>query len=221
MTKPQKMTKGTSKAQRRAKAKSKNRRTISLAGGMVATAPIGQGQSPKQEDARKTAIQSRVRRYKIEATASKTAEQEAASPLCGSGIGMCIRSVGGQAAIDMADAWGAICAARHAFVTRYLGLTETAQGSAVAMQSEAMQADVSHTIDIRSPEEKDRDAVRSWDRWEAAINALPAPQFKRAIRNAITGGLDGLGGDVWQDDAPTQKGRNFIAALGVLVKTTA
>ena len=219
MTATQKMTKGTSKAQRRAKAKT--RRTINLAGGEVSTAPAGQGQGQAQEEARKTALAARVRVYGIKRTIARKAEEEAADPMCGSGVGMCIRSIAPSVARDVWQTWQSICAAQLNYRARILGMTGSPQGSAIAMLTEAMAADVSHTIDIRGPEERDIAARRAWKAWQASINSLPLPQYKWAMRSALSGGMDGMGADTWRDGAPTQYGRNLVAALIALTDTKA
>ena len=206
----EKPTKARSKRQRIAR--KRERRTISLANGDTATAPIGQGQRKAPEDARKTALQARVRVFGIGGAEPMKA---AVSPLCGSGVGHCIIALAKDQAAT-ADIWHRLCAAQHNYRTRILGLSGNPQGSAIAMQPDAMQADTGHTIDIRSAEEKDEGAKRQWANAEASINALPVPQWKWAIRGAMNGGIDGLGADVWRDGKPTSRGKVLVQALVAL-----
>ena len=205
-----KSTKAVSKRQRRARAK--ERRTISLANGDTATAPIGQGQRKTPEDARKTALHGRVRVFGI---TGADAVKAAANPLCGSGVGNCIIALAKDQAAT-ADTWHRLCVAQYNYRTRILGLSGNPQGSAIAMQSDAIQVDTGHTIDIRSADEKDAGAKRAWASALASISALPVPQWRWAIRNAMSGGMDGMGGDVWRDGKPTGRGRVLVQALVAL-----
>lgn len=210
-----KPTKAVSK--RQARARKRERRTITLANGETATAPIGQGQRKAPEDARKTAAQARVRVFGM---TGADADRAALNPLCGSGVGQCIIALAEDQAATK-DTWNRLCAAQHNYRTRILGLSGNPQGSAIAMQPDAMQADTGHTIDIRSADEKDEGAKRAWANAEASINALPVPQWKWAIRSAMDGGIDGMGGDVWRDGQPTSRGKVLVQALVALgVKRT-
>lgn len=214
----QKLTKGTSKAQRRKKAK---QRHISLANGDAATEPRTRGVSQPAEDARKVATEARVRVFGIKRTIKRKATEEAADPMCGSGVGMCIRhTIAETDRRKIWDTWQSLCASQLNYRTRILGMTGHPQGSAIAMQSEAMQADVSHTIDIRTPDERDAAAKRLWLGWQASIRALPVLQIRWAVDNALSGGIDGEGGDVWRDGLPTARGRNLVAGLVALANTT-
>ena len=206
----EKPTKAISKRQRIAR--KRERRVITLANGDTATAPIGQGQRKPPEDARKTALHGRVRVFGIDGA---DAVKRAANPLCGSGVGMCIIALAKDQAAT-ADTWHRLCAAQHNYRTRILGLSGTPQGSAIAMLPEPMQTDTGHSIDIRSADEKNDGAKRAWAAVEAAINALPVPQWKWAIHNAMNGWIDGMGGDVWRDGCPTARGRVLVQALVAL-----
>lgn len=112
-----------------------------------------------------------------------------------------------------AQTWRAIITAQHNYRTRILGQTGYPKGAAIAMVPDRMEADTGHTIDIRTADEKDAAAKRAWASWEAAIKALPMPQWIWAIRNALNGGMDGEGGDVWRDGQPTARGRVLVDAL--------
>lgn len=253
-----KPTKAMSKRQRIRK--KRERRTITLANGDTAIdRPTGRDRThtnQPQEDARKTALEARVRVYglntnegqmkaikkaiepvrgstfdrlvaaandakkQIRAAAEidqRKAMDAAINPLCSDGVGNCIIALvpkSDQGKIR--DTWHRLCAAQHNYHTRILGVTGNPQGSAIAMLPEPIQTDTGHTIDIRSAEEKDAGAKRAWAAAEASINALPVPQWKWAIRNAMNGGIDGQGGDVWRDGKPTARGRVLVQALVAL-----
>ena len=209
MTATQKMTKGTSKAQRRKKA----RRAVSLANGESAPNRDNLGGRPVQEDAANVMLRARCNRYGI---TGKDAMQRAKSPIFGSDVGACIERFIGPALGDVFYAWDGISRSHANYKTRIIGQTGNPQSSAIAYVSEPMQSDTGHTIDTRSPEERDIAAIRSWDHWEAAINMLPAPQFKWAIRSALGGGFGGV--EVWRDKQPTTTGRVVVQALAMLAQ---
>jgi len=64
------------------------------------------------------------------------------------------------------------CSAERAWRTRYLGNTGDPQGANIGMMPEPMQADTSHTVDLRSPEEKDSDTIAARSRWLAHLAKL-------------------------------------------------
>ena len=203
MTTITKPTKARTKAARRRKSK------ISLANGDTANSrPTGRDRrhtNQPAEDARTVALAARVRVHGIAADA-------ATSPLCTDAVDRCIMALAkDQAAV--AQTWRAIITAQHNFRTRILGQTGYPKGAAIAMVPDRMEADTGHTIDIRTADEKDAAAKRAWALWESAIKALPVPQYIWAIRNALNGGMDGEGGDVWRDGQPTARGRVLVDAL--------
>ena len=200
----EKPTKARSKRQRRAR-----KREIALAGGDSApNRPTGRDRrhtNQPAEDARTVAIAARIRVHGIAADA-------ATSPLCTDAVDRCIMALAKDQAAT-AQTWRAIITAQHNYRTRILGQTGYPKGAAIAMVPDRMEADTGHTIDIRTADEKDAAAKRAWATWEAAIKALPVPQWIWAIRNALTGGMDGAGGDVWRDGQPTACGRVLVDAL--------
>lgn len=211
MTATQKMTKGTSKAQRRKKA----RRAVSLANGETAPNRDNQGGRPVQEDAATVVLRARCNRYGL---TGKDAMSLARSVVFDSDVGACIHRIIGDDWQTVHGVWRHLLASNANYKTRYIGQTGNPQSSAIAYVSEPMQSDTGHTVDTRSPEERDIAAIRSWDHWEAAINMLPAPQFKWAIRNALG---DGFGGaEVWRDRQPTTTGRVVVQALVHLAQSS-
>ena len=206
----QKLTKGTSKAQRRAK-----RRAITLPNGESAPNRDNIGGRPVQEDAANVALRARCNRYGL---TGKDAMSLARAVVFDSDVGACIHGIIGNDWQAIHGAWRHILASHANYKTRVIGQTGNPQSSAIAYVSEPMQSDTGHTIDTRSPEERDTAAIRSWGHWEAAINALPAPQFKWAIRSALG---DGFGGaEVWRDRQPTTTGRIVVQALVHLAQSS-
>lgn len=208
MTVQEKITKARTKAQR----KRAKRRTISLPGGETATQRPGQGDRKPQEDARAVALAARIRVHGI-------AKDDATSPLCTDGVDRCILALTrSQERADITQAWLRLITAQHNYRTRILGQTGYPKGAAIAMLSDAMQTDTGHSIDIRTADERDAAAKRAWAACQAAIAALPAPHLIWAIRNALTGGMDGQGGEVWRNGQPTARGVVLVQALQHLAK---
>lgn len=200
-----KITKAKTRGQRK-----RDRQRITLAGA-TAVAPAGPGRPP-QEDPRKVATQARVRVYGIK-------PDDATSPLCTDSVDRCIMAL--SSATDRADivqAWLRLITAQHNYRTRILGMTGYPKGAAIAMLPDAMQTDTGHSIDIRTADERDTAAKRAWSACQNAINALPVPHYIWAIRNALTGGMDGAGGDVWRDGQPTPHGAVLVQALRALAR---
>jgi hypothetical protein len=132
-----------------------------------------------------------------------------------SDMGRCIMALSqGDDLRMLRNAWAALSAARANYRTRIIGQTGNPQGAAIAMVPEAMQTDQSLRVDLRTPEERDRDARRHWHEWEAAIKRLPTPQHKWAIKSALNGFLGE--GSLWQDKAPTTSGIVAVAALRIM-----
>ena len=189
----------------------RNRAKISLAGGEIATAPIGQGQRPPSDDPRKTAINARIR-------ACGATKDTALDPSQTDDVTRCISAVldaPNQADLcrQLHDLWGRLLAMTQQYQTRILGLTGSPQRSAMPMLSEAMQTDQSHTIDTRTSEERTADAQRAHRHWWSKIGALPVPQMIWVIRSALGGSIGGLGLELWRDGKTTDKGKLMVQAL--------
>ncbi len=157
------------------------------------------------EDARKPALEARVRVAGVESA------EAAISPLCGHDIGLCIRAMhpGHDVQARLWDVWQAMSAARRQWRMRYLGQTGDPQGAAIAMVPDAMQTDQGLTVDLRSPEDRDKAAKAGEAYWSEHIAAVPVPQMQMALRSAI----DGFGAVLWHAGKPTANGRNAVLAL--------
>jgi len=192
----------TSKA---AKRKSRKRtRTISLPGGDTATVPKLANSREPQEDPRNVVINARVRVFGIKADDAPRRSTQA---------DCCIDSVSDSEALR--QVWQSILASRRNSRLRN-GIPDGPKCSTFTMISDALQTDTSPTIDIRTAEERDTSAKRSREMWDARIKALPATQMIRAIFEAMDGGINGQGGELWADGKPTTRGVVFVAALRVL-----
>ncbi len=193
----------TSKAQRR-------KRKISLPGGE--TIPQRAATDPrreKQDDPMMTVAAARMRRTGIESAS------DAVQPICGTDIGLCIRTLtAGDDRASAINTWEALSAAHRNYRALYIGMTGNPQGAAIAMVPEPMETDQSLRVDLRTHDEKVRSAKVSWDGWNAKISALPAPNLKWAIRGALNGFLGEE--SLWRDAKPTSSGRASVSALLIM-----
>jgi hypothetical protein len=196
------VTKAATKSQRRRRAKS---RTISLPGGESVPSPrngIPRVHATPKDDTPPPIIEARRR-------------MGSASPedtLNESDMGRCILALStGDGLRTLRDAWGAISAARQNFKTRCMSNPGNPQSAAAPILSQAMETDPSLRVDLRTPGERDEAAARTWKAWQAAIDALPVP----ALRWALRGALDGFMGEgrLWRDGRPTDTGKAAVAAL--------
>ena len=161
-----------------------------------------------EQDAMRTVTESRIRQAPQHA-------ENARAPMAGEPIGMCILELAEpHERAPLWQTWCAMTAAHRAYRLRYLGATAEPANAALPMLPDPMQTDQSPRVDLRDPDEKVRDAVAGWQRWEARINALPIPMHRWAIRGA----LDGFGGAHWQDGRPTARGRSAVQALRLLTE---
>lgn len=192
-----------SKAER--KRRTRNRK-ISLPGGETSHHPISAGR-PVQEDALAVAREARARVYAVPIKA-------ALDPMRGSQAGCCIAEQPDR--VEMWQVWQSICTARRNSRLRN-GISDGPKCATIAMIPDQMQTDESLRVDMRTSEERDTAAKRAWDGWQGRINALPAP-MRWPIRNALDGGINGQGGELWADGKPTSRGVAFVVSLRVLTK---
>ena len=184
------------------KRKSRKRsRTISLPNGDAATAPPMQGSREPQEDPRNVALEARARVFNIK---PDDAPRRSTQADC------CIDSMSDSQALR--EVWQSILASRRNYRLRN-GIQDWPKCATIAMVLDAMQTDTSLTVDLRTDDERDTAAKRAWQSWLDRINALPAPQMIRSIKDAMDGGINGQGGELWKDGKHTTRGVVFVIAL--------
>ena len=111
--------------------------------------------------------------------------------------------------------WQGFCAACRTYRIRILGMTVTAKGVALAMMPEPMETDQSHSVDLRDPETRDRDATNAWIAWQGHLGHLPTRDrtlLQRCEKEESR--------DLWKDSgkgpAPTPAGLDTLKALRAL-----
>lgn len=197
------------KGDRRRKHRARESKTMPLVD-ELALAPVPRRQPNGQkrrnnDDPQAVARASRQRHCSV-------AEADALDPILGTDMGRCIRALtSGDDRRELVEAWAALSAARRNYRMRIIGQTGEPQNAALPLIHDAMETDPSLTVDLRTAEERDNAAIRAWDAWSAAIQSLPFPQMKWAIRGALDGFLGE--GRLWLDGEPTATGRVAVHAL--------
>lgn len=164
-----------------------------------------------EKDAANVALAARVKRGAKDADAAR-------DPLHGSDMGRCILAITtGDDLQKLRQAWASICAAHHEYCARILSRSPHPQGAAIAVMPEPMEADPSLRVDLRTPDDKDKAAKRTWDMWSKRIATLPTPMHRWAISNAIVGPISDSG--LWIDGQPTAQGRVAVMALKIIADT--
>jgi len=195
---------------RKKRNRAKARKPISLSGGASVNPRPSQGYRADlhQPPDDVVALSARARRAGIK-------EEDARDPLAGSEIGWCINKLRKDSREQHAlhDEWQSLSAAWITYVRRCLGLNPHPQSSSLAAIPDRMETDQSHSIDIRTPDERDRASHDAWFAWLDRLMTLPADQ-----QHALRGHLQGYGKPIWHDaaTAPTRTGVLAVDALAAL-----
>ena len=139
---------------------------------------------------------------------------DANAPMLTSELGCIIASkLKRDEAAQVWDIWQRYSMAERTYRIRYIGTTGDPQGAAIQMVPEPMQSDQSASVDMRSQEERDRDAVNNYMRWQGHLGCLTAHQAS-ALRQAERGN----GKVLWVDGVATSAGVYTFNALLDLVE---
>lgn len=166
------------------------------------------GRFVKQEDPEaKQAMEARCRIYGTDSI------DAVANPMAGSAIGMVImREVRDKyECARLWSTWQGLCASFRTYRQRIIGQTGDPQGAAALSPPDKMQADVSHSVDLRSPDERDADAIASYRRWQSLLSQIGQTPSKRLIDAERDAGRP-----LWANQMPTRDGRAALAALTTL-----
>lgn len=160
-------------------------------------------------DPRKTALQARVRQFGGQDT--QKGRKAVSDDFCGSQIGFVMKAkcsdIEARALWQTFRAW---CMAEDQYRRRYIGQSEHAKGTAIVMVADEMQTDTSLTVDLRDADQRDRDAVRSWMRWQGYLGRL-SRDHHRAMHDARLERVE-----LWRDHMPTKRGLVALNALRAL-----
>jgi len=110
------------------------------------------------------------------------------------------------------DDWSA---AESAYRRRYVGQSEYANNAALQMLPERFEADTSHTVDLRSDEEKDRAAINGWKHWQGLLGHLDRSMLV-ALHDARLERAE-----LFKDQKPTPRGMYALESLKALHRIVA
>lgn len=153
-------------------------------------------------------LDARCRRYGVGSGTQSRLQLSAAS--CSHDLGLIMLRAGFEQSMRARNwgTWSAWTAAERTYSTRIIGQTGDPKGSTIAMVSEPMATDESHSVDLRDSETRDNDAVTNWMRWRGYIGRLGTEErvlLHRARREE--------GKPLWVDGFPTRDGTTTLAAL--------
>ena len=135
-----------------------------------------------EEDPRAAFLNARCRRFGIDQTDENRSRMAGVHLCCD--LGFVLEAACKPA--DIAPLWDVFsrwCRAEAVYRARYVGQREQPASAALTMVPEPMETDPSLTVDVRSQDERDRDAVSGWMRWQGFLGHLPA-QHRTVLHNA-------------------------------------
>lgn len=164
------------------------------------------------EDARNTALDGRLRQFG--GLCSPDARQAISGQHMGAAIGMVMQreaQMQREPPIDVPrlwTVWQAWCTAERTYSMRINSQTGSPKGSSFAAIPERIETDTGHTVDTRTPDQRDADAIRGWMIWRGYLGQLDAHETT-ALHHARRED----GPPIWADCRPTVHGQVALDAL--------
>lgn len=162
-------------------------------------------QKIKRDDAQKTVREARVRKTGL-------SEREVMDAKYGEAIGYVIL-LEAKSKADIETLWKTYCDfdhVDHVYFSRVLNRSRFPAGAKMEFVPERVEADPDARPDLRSDEEKARNAVADWMRWQGYLGRLPGQQRSAVIRAVRQMDM------VLIDEKVTPQGRFFVEALRAL-----
>lgn len=166
----------------------------------------------KQEDARMTVLQARCRH--LQRPVTNEACLSLTWPGHGDPAGQAL-DMGASDSDERDNLWGVfkrLDAADEAYSRRYVGIRRFPNVAKVEFLPERFETSADDPLDTRTADEKDRDAVNVWMRWQGLLGRLPAADrsvidavMRRRIEPVRSGVL-------------TAAGRGFVEAMKNLLE---
>lgn len=170
------------------------------------------------DDPSKEALNTRCRIMGWEETRANRAIVSA--PMYGTDMGRCIsqflKSGTHASAMRAWEAYTGLYAADRAYRLLVIGVTGDPKGADIKMVPEPMEADQSHTVDVRDWSEKHADAVNRWERWQGYLGQIDA-SYAQLLRSVVRDTCPPL----WQDAKATWDGTQALVALSLLADVVA
>ena len=155
------------------------------------------------EDPRMPALAVRARLFSQKADLKNMAAQH-----MGSDIGRAIQACEPDDVARLWSVWQAWCMAEWTYSMRINSQTGSPKGSSIAFLPERIETDTGHTIDTRTPDQRDADAIRGWMIWRGYLGQLDAHEAT-ALHHARRED----GPPIWADCRPTVHGQVALDAL--------
>lgn len=162
-----------------------------------------------EHDPRKIALDARCRMFGVDTT--KANRDALSGQHNGSQLGLVLEYEYANAKHHIPplwDTWQGFAKAERTYRLRYLGQSGTAKGASIAMVPDRMETDKSPTIDMRTQEQRDREAVANWMRWRGYMDRLDV-----GLRTLLHDLEQDREGALWANNKPTQRGLMTLAAL--------
>lgn len=153
------------------------------------------------------ALDARCRAFGI--APSPSAREAMRGPEAGSPIGMVLMRLcrDGAEVSRLWTVWQGWCSAERVYRSRYIGQTGDPKGASLPVLPEPLQTDQNHTVDTRTGDERDRDAVNGWMRWQGYLGHLSG------ARQGLLHGARNGSWTLWDNCCPTRDGFALLAAL--------
>lgn len=156
-----------------------------------------------QEDPRAVVIAARIR-------AGAPNADEAQRPMWGEAAGQAIAQQAPAEAPELWDTFKRIDAADDAYARRFTGIRRFPNVAKLEMMPERFETRDDDRPDSRTPDEKDRDAVANWQRWQGLLASMCQGQ-RAVILDAMRHRMRLMHGG-----KATKAGKAFVAAMQAL-----
>lgn len=167
--------------------------------------------SRPKEDPMRTALNSRCLRFGLSPNAENREICRSPWMCCDIGFVIEARTSGRDHMHRKSRLWDVFarwCRAEATYRARYLGQVEAPASAALQMVPDAVETDPSATVDTRDQDQRDRDAVNNWMRWQGFLGRLSAD-----ARTLLQCARRGDGPPLWRDGQPTDAGLRALVAL--------
>lgn len=168
--------------------------------------PNGRAARGGEHDPRRGALDARCRRMGIEP--NRENRKRMGAPHMSMQIGMALELTFERDEVDRL--WGVLknwLRAEWIYRSRILGQREYPKTAAIQMIHERFEVDLSQAPDLRSEEDKDKDAANMWMRWQGCLGHLSRDQ--RALLEHVKHDREGL----WNEEEISEKGEAAVMAL--------